>query len=1273
MFEKNRKLTLAQFVTLNIVLISVIFISVFYFLWIKHENERFKNAINEAKTIYLESKKQALKTVVQQFYFHLKIQLLYEKKAIEEKLNVLIDSTRFIKNVDELKRRCFSIKKKDNMINFVCLKRGKILFSSVHGFDLDFLKKNSDIYLFKKRTLENLNVDLYFVVFKKDFNGVLTKKLLTMFQGIAFNYSGYLFIVDSEGTILLSAHRLMNVKISDMSDTFGSEAQRIILNKALNEGEGFVKYTWFKPDLKTVSRKISYLKYDKNLKWIFGAGIYLDDIDKSFAPIYKNLRRHYSADIVQVSFLIAVIMLLDLGFLLMIFNVKFTSDFKKIEGLLDNFNDLSEEEIGDFTCENLSFRETCRFASTIKNNLIEIKKVHKELLNLNMEFKETSTKFKTLAEHINNGVAIIDKDLNIEFVNLEFGKIFNKSEENLVGHNLLEFFPIKNRRKILLITEKVLNGENDNNPLQLSFNIDGDKKFLNIHFSQLELEKVQKLICTIMDTTEREKLLEKLRFLTHQYEKAEKMAKVGNWIYYPDTRCFWATKECFEIYEIKLTSDHVIPSKLLNSKIYKEDLPLAIKTTFFPLENKKPFEVIFRIVPGVGRIKFLVSKSEPVFNEKGEVVRVEGVLQDVTDLKNIENELQKHIRMLEKTQKLSKLGYWEYDLQKEEFEIFSPFFKNVLKTDRISLKDLISFVVPEDKHTVFKTVSEKFKSADSLNGSFRVILPYYNVLAYVYFESDEIISAPEGKKRIGWIQDITGIKELEQRIEEERERLIKIINSLNEGVVLLDKDLNFLFVNESFKGIFRQSKIKGNLVDFLNRMNLKGISNDISLNNFEEIFSDAKKGVLNLDDVEIVLSIVATRLKKTRDFKGYVFVVEDITSKEKYTEEVIKTQNIKLLNKIAASLAHDLNNLLGSILGKISILEKQVTDLKTGKELHKVIRNIDIAKTLATQFLAFSKSGKPLFVHIEKATISQIIGDLSEFIFSGSSIQVETNISDELWPLKGDKTQIAQIVLNLLNNAREVLGEKGKVKISVENFSKLTNSKKCRKGDYVLMKISDNGPGISKEKLKSIFEFFVGYKKEGFGLGLAIVKNIVDSHGGCLDVDSKEGKGTTFFIYLPAVKTGKIEITTSSPDEKQNFNIEDDVDIHMLRVAVLEDEPPMQETIYDLLDYVGVQGDIFAKGEELIDAVKQGVETGERYDIALLDLTIKGGLGGKDVVNIIKKIDSNIFAVVSSGYSKDPIMANFSEYGFDGALPKPYSLEEFENALKFAAKKIKGT
>ncbi len=1263
MIKKRRRFTILQYLTINIIVVSIFFLGMFYFIWVKYEFRRFNSTVQKLRHIFLESKKEALKSIVEQFYRHIEISFDFEKRSIENQIDAFllsIDKTNGVKSVKSL---CEQIHRQNKIINFAIVKRD-FFYSTSSYVSPEMFKDRKKFEILRGKKLRN-GIRVYLYVLKRDFSLLIKNSLLSSFKDVSFNYSGYLFIVDSNGRILLSAHRLMNVDIEDMSKRFGEQTKRIILDKALKEGSGFVEYTWYKPDLRTVSRKVSYIKYNRKIGWIVGAGVYLDDIERSFLPVFASERGKFYDKLKKITFLMIVILLLDLSFLFILLGGKLKRDFATLNSLFVEFEKRSVNDIKNFNCQVLSFRETCEFGIKFRESLIKIKEYQEKLEKTNVLLQENKEKFEKLARSITNAVVVIDEDMNLEFFNPEFCRLFSCEFSEMGGANFLEFFPVEVRREIIsmidgLRSSKILLGKRK----LIDFEINKQKKHIEFGFSKIVMKNMEKIICTMVDVTEREKLLENLKFLTGQFEKAEKMAKVGNWIYYPEKKVFWASKESFRIYGIDYNGGSLIGADVINSLILEEDKDIAFKTTIYPLKFKKPFEGTFRVKTSKGELKYLISRSEPVMDENGVVKMVEGVLKDITDLKKMEQEIERQLNLLQKTQDIARIAYFEYSLQDRTLCIMSPFFNRLLNGKEFELEKFFALVDERDREKVEHIFEKEFREDHKIINTFTLNIPDSELTLFTYIESEHFNK--EKGVRSGWLQDISRIKKLEEEIEIEKEKLVKMVNALSEGVAILDSGFRFIFVNDSFKRIFRSEIFdRESIFEFFRRFTIDGLSEAINKGNIFKSLDRHKKYRLLFQDVEVIVNFEIKQLLAANS-SDYILIVEDITHKEKYTEQVIKTQNIRLLNKIAASLAHDLNNLLGSILGKISILEKEASALGIEKDMQKIMRNIKIARALATQFLTFSKSGKPVLKNIGRNTIEQTINDLSDFVFSGTSIIVEKIIEKDLWAIKGDNTQIAQIILNLFSNARDVLDESGKVTVEVSNFENNDPTSSCEPGDYVLIKISDNGPGIPEEKLKNIFEFFVGYKKEGFGLGLAIVKNIVDAHSGCINVTSEKGKGTTFYILLPAER-GFFSVSEES--KERGYLYEKDVALSDLRLAVLEDEEPMQETIYDLMNYIAIEGEIYSKGEELIEAIKSG----NRYDIALLDLTVKGGLGGLDIIKELKKLSPGIFAIVSSGYSQDPVIARFGEYGFDGALPKPYTLEEFRDLMLECAKKIKGT
>ncbi|BBB33290.1 two-component system sensor kinase and response regulator [Thermotomaculum hydrothermale] len=1155
-----------------------------------------------------------------------------------------------------------------SLIN-VCIvdkKRGRVVYSSDKKCSLNDLKeKNFNKFgMLKSIPILNKTYQFYAFVYKNDMKKYLKDTLLTSLRKIKFEDSGYLFIVDNDGKVLLSANKIMDKYLEEVSPKNGAIVRKKFFDIAKKEGKGFVEYNWFKPDLKTESRKVSYIVYDKKLKWIVGAGVYFDDINKDFIPLYFRYKRKLYKEFWEVFFIWLLSVLFQIWLVFLLLGEKFNNDLRIINSIFEKFYNSGISEIENFQCNSLSFKETCEFAGKVKNNLLALKKSEEKLLSTNEELKATTEMLEKITKNVNNGIIVSDEYFNFEFINPAAEKILGIEKENL-SINFLEVLSKEDKKMFLnLITSKAGNFKKE-------ITVKNNLKRIEVYISPLKFKNKNGYLLTLIDITERYKLLKELSVLNERYRKAEEMALVGNWVYYPDKRQFWATEMAHRIYGIEKRQNRFVNIEEIEKKIYKQDVYEARKTVLIPIKNREAYEAYFRVVTGdVDTLRYVVSKGNPVVGENGKVERVEGVIKDITDLKKVEIELNKQIDILEKTQKFAQIGYWEYDFAKKEFNLVSSFFTKVLSRDKVDLNDFLRDVYIEDREFVKSVIEKEFLKDEKLIYTFRFVHPQLKLLRYIFVESYLSRDELGNIKRVGFIQDITRLKELEKKVEIERERLIETLDRLSEGVAITDENFNVVFANKSLINIFAEEDLdKKNILDFLKKSSIKDLPENISTEKITDIFNGERKFYYKPYNSEIILTIEAEKLFDEEKLSGYLFVVNDITHSEKYMDEVVKNQNMRLLNKIAASLAHDFNNLLGSILGKISILEKQFEGQDIEKELKKIMRNMKIAKALATQFLTFSKTGKPLFSNLSKGFLKQTIDDLANFVFSGSSIKVNKNIEDNLWAIKGDPTQIAQVILNLFSNARDVLNEKGVVNVEVKNVIAEGKPDNCNKGEYVLIKVEDNGPGIPKEKLDKIFQFFVGYKDQGFGLGLAIVRNIVKAHGGCIEVKSEVGKGTAFYVYFPANRDFVVNGQEETKPAQEEVREGEDLDLGKIKIAVLEDEEPMQETIYDLMDFLGLNGQIFAKGEDLVEGLKKELKKGKPYNVAILDLTVKGGKGGKEIINEIKSIYPEIKAIVSSGFSKGVVFAEYEKYGFDEVLSKPYTVEEFKKAIIKCMKK----
>ncbi|MEJ2663885.1 MAG: ATP-binding protein, partial [Spirochaetia bacterium] len=368
----------------------------------------------------------------------------------------------------------------------------------------------------------------------------------------------------------------------------------------------------------------------------------------------------------------------------------------------------------------------------------------------------------------------------------------------------------------------------------------------------------------------------------------------------------------------------------------------------------------------------------------------------------------------------------------------------------------------------------------------------------------------------------------------------------------------------------------------------------------------------------------------------------DITERKQAEAALQNAQKLEAIGVLAAGIAHDFNNLLGGIFGYIDMANEAATDRTTSGHLAKALATIDRARGLTQQLLTFAKGGTPVKKLYE---LSQFIKDAAQFALSGSRISCNFQIPEDLWLCAFDKNQIGQVIDNIVINAQQAMPEGGTIEVSalnkkIENDTHIT----LPAGNYVIISIKDHGIGMPKEILGKIYDPFYTTKSSGHGLGLATCYSIINRHGGGIEVESEPGAGSTFHIYLPAKPQAPLTHSTKTRTPFRGSGT----------VLVMDDEEVIRETISAMLQTIGYSVFCVSNGTQAIEFIKQVPEKDTSVSAIVLDLTIPGGPGGKEIIREILKIRTNIPVFVASGYADDPVMANPAKYGFAASISKPF-------------------
>jgi len=388
---------------------------------------------------------------------------------------------------------------------------------------------------------------------------------------------------------------------------------------------------------------------------------------------------------------------------------------------------------------------------------------------------------------------------------------------------------------------------------------------------------------------------------------------------------------------------------------------------------------------------------------------------------------------------------------------------------------------------------------------------------------------------------------------------------------------------------------------------------------------------------------------KDRNVSGAMALVEDRTDLVNASSEVTKAQRLESLGVLAGGIAHDFNNILTAVLGSISLAKYQANG---NKNLNGILTDAEAAsnraKDLTQQLLTFARGGEPVTKVFD---ICKVVNESSAFALTGSNIKLNFDIPDNIWYVKADEGQINQVFNNLIINAHQSMPEGGFIDIKIQNVNDPHPS--LPKGRFIKISVKDKGLGIPKEHLSKIFDPYFTTKQKGTGLGLSTSHSIIEKHGGLITVDSVIGKGSTFNVFLPA-----------SEEQFEQLGADDEKLVcGKGNILIMDDEMVIRETTGAMLKKLGYNVNYSADGEDALMSYKDALESDQPYDVVILDLTIPGGMGGMQAIEKLREIDPKIRAIVSSGYSNSPVMADYKNHGFSGILSKPYTLKQLGKVI----------
>ena len=753
--------------------------------------------------------------------------------------------------------------------------------------------------------------------------------------------------------------------------------------------------------------------------------------------------------------------------------------------------------------------------------------------------------------------------------------------------------------------------------------------------------------------------------------RSQEIAKVGNWDWNVKTGDVTWSEQVYHIFGLTPGES---PKKIesIMEMFHPEERKLHEKLVMEAARDHRKYTFDSRIILPDGGMKFLRSTSEGNYDEHGDLLKLTGIVQDITDYKQAEINLDRSERLFNNIFDQSPHPIWISDnkgtlikinkaclelLQIKENEVQGKY--NVLKDNIVMEQGFLPLVT--SVYEEGKTVNFMLRY-DSSRLSQLKLKRTTNTLLDVTMSPVRNISGDITHAVITH-RDVTSVKKAEEDLRRAKDYAERLIESANAMIVVLDPSGNINVFNraaEEITGYKRQEILGRNWFDTLVPEDKKsepwGKFRNASLIGMPPSFEGP---IVSKTGEERFLSFRNTELREDHAVTGLLFYGIDVTERKRLEEQLIQSRKMEAIGQLAGGIAHDFNNMLSVILGHAELIKSELPD---GHPILKSILAIEKAgihsRDITRQLLAFSRKQiivpgnlnvNNLILNIQK-TLSQLIGEDIEFRFVPGT---------ELWNIKFDPSQIDQILINLVINARDAMPTGGILTIETSNIT--LDETYCAlhmestPGEYVLLTVSDNGMGMDKEVLSHIYEPFFTTKElgKGTGLGLATVYGIVKQNNCLINVYSEKERGTTFKIYFPRIST---------TEKGGAHDVEAPLRFRTGTIMLVEDDALVRDMVIMVLQKIGYTVTTAKTPREAVSFFARG---GTRIDLLITDIVMPH-LNGTELYQKVKMIDSNVKVLYMSGYTENVIVRHGVLKEGINFIQKPFSMKEFAQKVREA-------
>lgn len=633
-----------------------------------------------------------------------------------------------------------------------------------------------------------------------------------------------------------------------------------------------------------------------------------------------------------------------------------------------------------------------------------------------------------------------------------------------------------------------------------------------------------------------------------------------------------------------------------------------------------------------------------------------GFMTDITERKRVVEALRKSEERYAEITNCMPGAVYQFKMDKQG-RFSMPFMSDTLESitgvpARVLMEDankMFDYLHPDDHERFLASITTSAESMKTWELEFRIIVPGKRETWVKGISNPRALPGGE----ILWNGVLVNITERKQAVEalrDSEEQFRRITERLFDVVITTDLDTTVKYCSPSIERVFgyKPEEVVGSPIsDFIPESGLPILRETFQTTGAGELVEGTQCPFIRKDGTVAYIEVNAVPIRKDGLIVGAQCVIRDITDRKRMEEELANKEKLESIGVLAGGIAHDFNNVLTGVGGNLQLA---LCDIDADSEAGLCLKDADLALAraadLTQQLLTFAKGGAPVK---KTASIKEIIEQSSRFALHGSNVRCELSLQDDLLNTEIDVGQINQVINNLIINADQAMPTGGTLFLKAANHRVNSDSSlPLSPGDYICITVRDQGVGIEEDNQRRIFDPFYTTKSRGSGLGLATSYSIVKNHRGHIEVNSTPGHGAEFRVYLPATSAAALS-GSEKPVPSKNVGG---------RILVMDDEACVRDVASRALRRQDFEVDTAVDGVEAIDLFAKAGAEGRPYAAVILDLTVPGGLGGIETVAQLRRIDPDIPAIVCSGYSTDPILANFREHGFQAILAKPFRPQE---------------